>query len=542
METLVAAKKQSWLSWFLRGVLILGFCILLARLLELQIIQGNYFRGLADGNRVRKVTIPAPRGRILARGGEELVGNVEVKKRIIFNPQSGYSTTDELEDAPDDEIISQWIRDYKLGEGFAHASGYLGSVNEDEVGKIDPKCPERGPRMSEDFVGRGGLEEIYNCELSGTNGEEIIEVDTTGKKVRTIGRREPIPGKDIRTTIDFGLQKASYQASLENKGAVVASTPDGEILAIVSTPSFDPNYFVRPGQSSEIRKIFDNKDLPLFNRSLGGLFHPGSVFKPVVAIASLEEKVIQPDFTFTDTGVITVNNFSYSNWYFTQYGGTEGSIDLTRAIARSTDTFFYKIGEYLGANKLVNWTEKFGFGKLTGIDVPGEVSGLVPSPTWKLRVKGEPWFLGNTYHFSIGQGDLAVTPLEVNQSIATIANRGKLCVPHLILKDNAECHDLKISKLNLDTVVAGMRKACEEGGTGFTFFDFNPRVACKTGTAETNDDEKTHAWFTLFGPIDEGPDLPEIVMTVLVERGGEGSKVAGPIARKIMDYWRQGRP
>lgn len=520
----------------------MGFCVLLARLFELQIIQGNYFRGLSDGNRVRKVVIPAPRGRILARGGEELVGNLEIKRRIIFNPMSGYSTTDDLKDASEDEIISQWIRDYKLGEALAHVSGYLGNVNESELGKIDPKCPDRGPRGSEDFVGRGGLEEIYNCELSGINGEEIIEVDTTGNKVRTIGRRDPTPGEDIRTTIDFGLQKTAYQSSIEGKGAVVASTPTGEILAIVSTPSFDPNYFVRSGQSDEIRKILDNKDLPLFNRALGGLFHPGSVFKPVVAIASLEEKVIEPDFTFVDTGVITVNNFSYSNWYFTQYGGTEGSIDVTRALARSTDTFFYKIGEYLGANKLVNWTEQFGFNKTTGIDIPGEVPGLVPSPTWKLRVKGEPWFLGNTYHFSIGQGDLAVTPIEVNQSIAAIANRGKLCVPHLLLNNNSDCRDLKINKENLDTVISGMRQACEEGGTAFTFFDFNPKVACKTGTAETNDDNKTHAWFTLFGPINEGPDVPEIVLTVLVEDGGEGSKVAGPIARKIMDYWRQGRP
>ncbi len=542
METLVVSKKQSWLSWFLRGVLILGFCVMIGRLIELQIIQGNYYRALSDGNRVRKVLIPAPRGRILARGGEELVGNSEVKKRVIFNPQKGYTTSDEIKDVPEDEIISQWLRDYKLGEAFAHSSGYLGIANESEVGKIDPKCPEKGPRTSEDWVGRGGLEEIYNCKLSGINGEEIIEVDTTGKKIRTIGRKEPIPGEDIRTTIDFGLQKAAYEASKEAKGAVVAETPSGEVLAIVSTPSFDPNYFVRPNQSIEIKKVFDNTELPLFNRSIGGLFHPGSVFKPVVAIASLQENAIEPNFNYVDTGVVTVNNFSYTNWYFTQYGGVEGQIDLPRAIARSTDTFFYKIGEFLGVNKLVFWTEKFGFNKQTGIDLPGEVSGLVPSPTWKLRVKGEPWFLGNTYHFSIGQGDLAVTPIEITQSIAAIANQGKLCIPHLLTKDSPDCRDLKISKVNLQTVISGMKQACESGGTGYTFFDFSPKVACKTGTAETNEDGKTHAWFTLFGPVDEGPDAPEIVMTVLVERGGEGSKVAGPVARKIMDYWREGRP
>lgn len=546
METLVSAKKQAWLSWFLRGILIFGFFILLGRLFELQLIKGDYFRALSDGNRVRKITIPAKRGRILSRDGEVLVGNLEVKKKIVLNPDKGYQTEIASEDTPEDEVIIEWVRDYKVGEILGHVSGYLGNVNEDEIGRVDPLCPEKGPRNGKSFLGRGGLEEEYNCILSGVDGEELIEVDTTGKKIRTIGRREPVPGVDIHTTISLPIQKEAYKRINGVKGSIIVSTPAGEILALVSSPGFDPNNFIRPENSAKVTESLNNKDLPLFNRAIGGLFHPGSVFKPVVAIAALEEKRIDQGFIYNDTGSITVNNFSYSNWFFTQYGGTEGAIELTRALARSTDTFFYKIGEMIGVNKLVEWTEKFGFSRETGIDIPGELAGLVPSPKWKLQVRGEPWFLGNTYHFSIGQGDLAVTPLSINQSIAIIANNGTLCRPHIV-KDasvklfDSDCKNLNIEKKNIDLVWEGMKKACEEGGTAYTFFDFSPKIACKTGTAEINEDGKTHAWFTLFGPIDQTA-LPEIVMTVLIEEGGEGSKVAGPVARDIMNFWKEMRP
>jgi penicillin-binding protein 2 len=258
-----------------------------------------------------------------------------------------------------------------------------------------------------------------------------------------------------------------------------------------------------------------------------------------VAIAALEEEEIDKDYLFEDTGVITVEtpygNFSYSNWYFNQYGGREGKIGVVRAIARSTDTFFYKLGEFVGIDKLVDWEKKFGLGEGTGVDIPGEIGGLVPSPEWKKEVIGELWFLGNTYHNSIGQGYLALTPIEVASITATLS-QGKLCEPQ-IAKDG-DCKDLKLSKANLSLVKEGMVAACTSGGTGYTFFDFPLKVACKTGTAETNEDGKTHAWFTLYAPA----DFPEIVTTVLVERGGEGSRVAGPIARKIMDYWHSLTP
>ena len=508
----------------------MGFVVLIGRLFELQIIKGGYYRSLSEGNRIRRVPISAPRGKIIARGGEILVGNKEVKKRVIFNPDKGYQKTDDLSGAASDDVIFEWERDYKLGWKFAHVSGYLGEVSESEVGKVNPECPEKGPRELGNLVGRSGLEEYYNCVLSGIGGEELVEVDTSGRRVRTLGKKDPIPGKDIKTSIDMKLQEKVAEEMNGKKGALVATDARGKVLALFSYPSYDPNLFVKNENQAEIVKLLVNTDLPFFNRAIGGMYHPGSVFKPVVAIAALEERKVSKDFIFNDPGVINIGKFSYSNWYFSQYGRTEGNIGIVRAIARSTDTFFYKAGELVGIDGLANWAKTFGLSEKTQIDLPGEIAGLVPTPEWKEKVKGEKWFLGNTYHVSIGQGDLALTPIEVNMAISGVAT-GKLCQPKISGK--TECKELNIKKDNLEIVREGMMGACSPGGTGYTFFDFSPQVACKTGTAETNVDGKTHAWFSVFSP----KDFPEIIMTVLIEGGGEGSKVAGPVARKIFDFW-----
>lgn len=526
METLASSVRQSWLSWFFRGTLILGFLILAGRLSELQIIKGNYFRSLAEGNRIRRVPIFAARGKILARGGEILVGNKEVKKRIIFDKDSGFNKVEDLEGAKEDEIITEYVREYPEGEKLAHLSGYLGEVNESEVGKINPECPEKGPRKGGTLVGRSGLEEGYECILAGIDGEELVEVDTAGKKIRTLGKRDPIPGSDLKTSLDLGLQRKVANVLVGKPGATVVTDGAGEVLALYSSPSFNPE---NPAE------VLTDPNLPLFNRAIGGQYHPGSVFKPIVAIASLEEGKIDKNYLFEDTGKITIDtpygSFSYSNWYFNQYGRTEGKINLVRAIARSTDTFFYKLGEIVGIDKLDFWMEKMGLTTRVGIDIPGEILSLIPSPEWKQRVKGEPWFLGNTYHLSIGQGDLALTVVGLHRSLLAIANGGELC--ELGIAKDPRCTNLKLKKGNIELVKEGMIGACSTGGTGYTFFDFTPQAGCKTGTAETNEDGKTHAWFSVFAPSES----PEIMATVLVERSGEGSKVSGPLAREIFDYW-----
>jgi len=528
-------NPQSWLGWFLRGTLILLFLTLLAKMTEVQIIKGAYYRSLSEENRVRHILIPAPRGKILARGGEELAANIEIKRGIKYNPQNNYELTNNLTGVSPEEVVTEYKRVYPLGDKFAHASGYLSQADEVEVGRINPSCPDKGPILSGSLVGKTGLEQQYQCQLQGTSGEELIEVDTKGKKIRSLGRREPVPGTDIKTTVDYNLQEEVAREMAGKKGAAIVTDPTGAILAFYSEPSFDPNKLTSD--------LFQNPDLPLFDRVISGTFHPGSVFKPVVAISALQEGVIDKKFVFTDTGVITVNNFSYTNWYFTEYGGTEGQIGLVKAIARSTDTFFYKVGEMVGPVNIAKWADIFGLDKVTGVDLPGETKGLIPTPDWKQKVKKEAWFLGNTYNMSIGQGDVAVTPIELNNYISAIANGGKLCTPHFVdpALQNFQCKELNVKQENLDLVNEGMIQACSSGGTATTFFDFakthgGTQVACKTGTAEVGTDGTPHAWFTFIAPDDN----PQIVATVLIERGGQGSQVAGPIARKIADYYFQG--
>ncbi|MBX4205982.1 hypothetical protein KW795_02185 [Candidatus Microgenomates bacterium] len=536
MDSLASQKSQSWLSWFYRGILVLALLVLIGRTAELQIVKGQYYRDLSDNNRIKRITIKAPRGKILARGGEELVGNVEVKKEIVFKVEGGYEKKDVDTNSKEENVISEWERDYPLGSDFAHAGGYVAEVNEKEVGMVDPDCIDKGPRKVGSIIGRSGLEAQYECSLRGLDGEELVEVDIKGKVKRVLGTKAPIAGSDVTTTIDFNLQKKTAESfknikdlpkvKLESdgkKGAVIITDGMGQILSFYSSPSFDPK---------NISDALNDTDLPLFNRVISGAYHPGSTFKLITSTAGLEERKIDKNYTYTDTGIISVNGFDYKNWYFTQYGGQEGNIGLIKALARSTDTFFYKLGEIVGVDNLAKWARKFGLGQKTKIDLPGEVSGLVPDPKWKKETKGEAWFLGNTYHMAIGQGDVTATPLQVNLYTSVIGNNGKICKPYLV-GSKPDCKDLGVSKETVKEIKTGMQQACSPGGTAFTFFDFKPLVACKTGTAQTEEVDKTHAWFTVFAPA----DYPEIVATVLVEKGGEGSYAASPVAKQILDWW-----
>lgn len=540
MNSLASQGSQSWLSWFLRGLLVVLFLILFAKLFETQVLKGNYYRLLSEENRIRHIPIPAPRGKILARGGEELATNVEIKERIKFRDNGGYEITSDLTGATPEEIITDYRRIYPLGAAFAHASGYLAKAGDTEIGKVNPDCPQKGVVLPTTMLGKTGLEQEYQCQLMGVDGEELVEVNTSGKKVRTLGRREPVPGRDLKTNIDYNLQSEVASQMYGKKGAAVVTDVEGRILAFFSEPSFDPNLLITREDKAKISQLLEDPNLPFFDRAISGTYHPGSVFKPAVALSALQEGVIDKNFLYTDTGVITVNGFSYSNWYLTEYGRTEGQINLTRAIARSTDTFFYKIGEMVGPNNIAKWADLFGLNKSTGVDLPGETKGLIPTTDWKKQVIKESWFLGDTYHMAIGQGYVAVTPLELNTYIAAIAKDGKLCQPRFNQDSPEVCKDLNISQNNLDLVKEGMKEACSQGGTAFTFFDFAAKyggteVACKTGTAEVGTDGTPHAWFTFFAPEQN----PDIVATVLIEKGGQGSTVAGPIARSIADYYFQ---
>ena len=538
MDSLSSTKSESWLSWFLRGILILLFLLLFAKLFEVQIIKGKYYQALSQGNRIRHVALPAPRGRILARGGEELATNVEIKKRVKFASDGSFKMTDDLTGAVAEEFVTDYKRVYPLGDKFSHAIGYLAQVSPEEAGKINPGCPEKGPRAPDVLIGKTGLEQAYECSLLGTPGEELVEISATGTGIRILGRREPVPGRDLKTTIGYGLQLEVASAMDGKKGAAIVTDATGQVLAFYSFPTFDPNLLINKNNSQEISSLLKDPGLPFFNRVISGTYHPGSIFKPIVALSALQEGLIDKNFHYSDPGVITVNNYSYSNWYFTQYGRTEGLIDLVRAIARSTDTFFYTIGQMAGPDAIAKWAKIFGLDSVTGIDIPGETVGLIPTPEWKKETRGESWFLGNTYHMAIGQGDVSVTPIEINNYISGIATSGKICKPRFNLESTQNCRTVNVSASNVSLIKQGMEAACLQGGTAFTFFDFSQKhnrttVACKTGTAEVGADGTPHAWFTFFAPVES----PQIVATVLLERGGEGSSVAGPIARKIADYY-----
>lgn len=377
--------------------------------------------------------------------------------------------------------------------------------------------------------------------------------------------------------LDIGLSVASAAKSVE-KGAIVVSDPrSGAILALYSRPSFDPNVFtlwlnnetsasydfIPDGEYETVESILsDNEKQPLLNRAIGGLYPPGSTFKLVTAVAALEKQAIESDTRIADTGILRVGEFSFGNWYFLQYGKTDGELNVVGAMKRSNDIFFYKAAELTGVENISSFAHQFGLGDKFGIDLDGEEKGTVPSPSWKEDIIGEPWYLGDTYNYGIGQGYLLTTPLQINTMAAVFANRGTLFAPHLI---KGKSHILKknfIKKENIDLVAEGMRQSCDTGGVAWPFFGFKVKneklkvdgrdyvreasdsantvrvsVACKTGTAEIGDkDTKPHAWITVFAPFYK----PEISVTVLVENGGEGSSVAGPIAKEILqDYFEK---
>ncbi len=508
------------------GFLVMGVFLLVVRLFELQVVLGERNRELAEGNRIKQEMLPAPRGIIYDRNDKALVRNVPVYRlatgeneyEIISREEALRIEAEGGEKA--EKLRIDVGRDYLYGSALAHVLGYL----------------------DWELKGTTGIEEAYNQTLQGQDGGEIYEVDTRGVRVRGIEKFESVPGEDLHLSIDAALSQVAYEALGGLKGAVVATeAKTGKVLVLVSSPSFDPNLFVRvrERENGRVEQLLSDPNKPFFNRAIGGVYPPGSTFKIVSAVAGLEEGRLDETTEIEDPGVLQVGDYSYANWYFTRTGKTEGVIGLVRAIQRSTDTFFYKVGEMVGANLLAGWAKAFGLGRATEIDINGEADGLVPSPEWKEKVKGERWFLGNTYHFAIGQADLLTTPLQVNMMTLVIANNGDLCQP--MIKDGEvkeKCQDLRLEDKTLELVREGLKGACSPGGTAGVFFNFSPQVACKTGTAEFGDpQDRTHAWFTAFAPVDD----PEIVVTALVEGGGEGSEVAAPIVKKIMESWFEPR-
>lgn len=493
-------------------VAILMFGIVAARVTYLHVFEANQQLLLSETNHIEQVRITAKRGSVLDRRGVVMAESVLSENVKEASP-------------------SAWKRVYPLGVAGASVLGYLSEVNSQEVGCREGLCYSQGM-----LIGRAGVESAYEQILRGNDGGLIQEVDAMGMVVRERGRNESEEGKTVKLTIDSRLQEIAYKA-MDNtrvkdqkiRGAVVSMNMQGEVLALVTYPSYDPR---------EITKYLSGSSENYFlNRATNGLYPPGSVFKMVTSYAGLVGGKITKDTEIEDTGEIKVGEYRYGTWNFDSAGKKEGNLSLIRALSRSNDIYFYRVGEMVGVEGLVKMAKKFGLGSATGIEIGSEAEGLVPDPLWKERRTGESWFLGNTYHLSIGQGDLLVTPIQVaRMSVATVT--GRECMARIMLETDAKCNDLGIPTEYIEVIKEGMKAACATGGTAYPFFNFEPYVLCKTGTAQhagqKMKEDLPHAWITVAYPGEN----PEMILTVLVESGGEGSSVAGPIAKQIIEEWR----
>ncbi len=493
-------------TYFLWVVFAVVVGVVVARLFYLQVFEGGSKYLLSQSNTVKVERERAPRGVIYDRNGKALVRNT---------PDEKYGVT----------------RQYVIGPSAAHVVGYVAEVRGDELGCRGGLCYESGS-----LTGRAGIEQVMEEVLRGRDGGRVIEVNAKGEEVRMLGRYEPEAGGDVMLTIDYRLQQAIYEALEGKVGAVVASDMQGRVLGLVSSPSFDPNMFTVDPKPEVLKNMLEDKDAQYFlNRAIGGAYAPGSVYKLVTAYAGLESGKLSPERRIEDTGEIKIDQYRYGNWYFDQYGKTEGELDLVGALRRSNDIFFYRVGEEVGAEELASWSKRMGLGVKTGIELPGEVEGLVPFPLWRERYIGEKWFLGNTYHMAIGQGDLLTTPVQIaRMTVAAVS--GRICAVTLLGGREVDCHEIEVDGRNIEVVREGMKQACAPGGTAFPFFDFEPYVLCKTGTAQ-HGGEKTlpHAWITVAYPGEN----PEMVVTVILEAAGEGSYEAGPVAKKIVEEYKK---
>ena len=573
-----SGKRKSWSydeegrskrNYFLPVFALILFAIIFLRLFFLQVLQGYYYRYLSDNNRTKTVIIHAPRGIVFDRNGTPLVFNIPGFRESV-NGKTVLIPADEalsLIAAGKKDLEIDSLRSYPYKEDFAHVLGYVGQISKEELADVLHSDYNSG-----DVIGKSGIEQEYEAKLRGIDGKQLFEIDARGNLTRKLGQQDPIAGENITLTLDSKLQQAVFSAMTGVKrGAAIVSTPKGEILSLVSKPSFDPNLFTM-GQGYKIASsgayltlsdvLTDGQNQPLLDRTIGGTYPPGSTFKLVVASAGLENKIIDENWQIDDTGILKVGDFSFSNWYYTGYGGTDGQVNVVKGIKRSNDIFFYKLAEKVGVDTVSATAKQFGLGEKLGIDLQGEQAGVVPTKEWKLKNIGEQWYLGDTYHYGIGQGFLLTTPLQVNAWTQAIANDGNLYRPHLLQSQTPELISKNLLNTHsTDLIREGMIEACSPGGVAWPIFNYQVKnaklpidgknilgvdpasgsadmrhvvVACKTGTAENGGvNTVSHAWITLFAPAYN----PQIVVTVLSENSGEGSNIAGPIAKKILDSW-----
>lgn len=574
-------------------------CVLIARLYLLQVIQYDYHSTLSENNRVHVQPIPPSRGLIFDRNGVVVADNRPSFSLSVTRERSGEwskvldTIVEVLQLTPDDrvifekrmkqgrrpfepvpilfelteeqialiavnqfrlpgvEVVAQLVRHYPQGPHFAHSVGYMGRINEKELKTLDPVA-----YSGTHHIGKTGIERFYEAELHGQVGYEEVETNARGRVLRVLKRTDPVPGKDIVLSLDIKLQEAAEAALGGRRGAVVALDPaTGEVLAMVSAPSFDPNLFVTGISFKAYAELRDSIDRPLFNRILRGLYPPGSTIKPAVAIAGLDAGVVTPGSRVFDPGFYQLPNYDhkYRNWN----RSGDGWVDLDTAIMRSNDTYFYDLAHKLGIDRLAGYMNQFGLGQKVSLDMFEESPGLMPSRSWKRATRRQAWFPGETLILGIGQGYMQATPLQLAQATALVASKGKWNRPHLaktiegkapvdenpmpdiILRDPANW-----ARVNhgMQEVMHGARGTARKAAVGAQY-----RIAGKSGTAQVvaikqgekydrtkvQERHRDHALFVGFAPADN----PKIVVAVMVENGESGSGVAAPVVRQVLDAW-----
>lgn len=571
--------------------------ILLGRMYYLQVLESDRYKTLAEENRISTRLLAPPRGLIFDRFGQPMAQNNQNFRVLVISEQTEgnlNATLDALNkilpltdgeiqrirkdvrrsrdftpvtirenltweqmaaiqlNAPDlpgiiiDEGLS---RHYPFKEAAAHTVGYVGAVSEEEIAAGKPLLRLPGFR-----VGKSGIELQYNTALCGKEGAQRVEVNAVGRVIREIERDEGVPGTTLPLTIDMRIQEVAYQKMKNESGAaVLLDIYTGEVLALVSTPSFDPNKFNRGLSSDEWKELSSNVRNPLLNKALGGLYSPGSTFKMIVALAALEAGVIRPDTKIFCGGHIMMGTHRFHCWKPSGHG----NVDLKEALMHSCDIYFYEVARRTGIDKISAMAKRFGFGMPTGIDLPGEKSGLMPTRRWKELILGEQWLQGDTYNTGIGQGYVLATPIQLAVMTAILANDGYKIKPTLVVPDDrspSECKGeyLNIPKNYLQMMRDGMFEVVNNPkGTAKTarLNVDGKMIAGKTGTTQVKRismkereqgmrrqdeipwEERNHALFVSFGPTDK----PRYALAVVIEHGGGGSTSAAPIARAIME-------
>lgn len=571
-------------------IMVLVFFVLIGQLGYLQVVQGKHYGQLADGNRIKPIPILAPRGSFYDRNGVPIVTNRpgstvslvplsepvseavieklstmlgmspdEIREKTMrmrgsfetvriktdVGPEIVSKIQEHRNELPGVVIEIQPIRSYVYNELAAHIVGYVGEINDIELEKQKTEGYKSG-----DIVGKFGLEKVYDKILRGTDGSRQVEVDVSGRSILELEKKEPAPGQNLVLTIDYRIQKAT-EAAIEDQlkelqtkqgstnaraaAAVVLNPKTGEILAMVSRPTFNPNQFSGGISVKEWKLLNDNPFHPMDNRAISGEYPPGSTFKIVTGAAALELGKVTPEEKIFDSGqyLDKVNSS----------GEALGWINFITALAKSDNVFFYHMGERIGIDNLEKFARSFGLGDYTGINLPGEADGMVANRKYKEKVYGEEWYLSETLDAAIGQGFQLVTPIQAAMVMGEVANGGHRYRPYLVSKiispdgdkvqkfDPEEIGRVPVSEHNLNLIREGLRDVAIDGGTAaYVFEGFPISIAGKTGTVE-NSHGDDHGWFVAYAPFDD----PRIVVAVIVEQGGFGSESAAPIARKILE-------